>query len=203
MSPLQQLKRALVCILLELAGIYSLDLNLNRESADVDVKRAFRRVIVRVHPDKGGSERATKRLNEAWSKWLEANAAKQTAARPPARPPVRRPPVHPSALPPSARPPAHPSAVRPSARPPVRPSGRPPARPAARPPARPPASFARPAARPSVRPSPRPPTPPARPPVSFEARPKSGDAARKIPHRRDESSLEIRMLKIPLPPVES
>ena len=52
MSPLQQLKRALVCILLELAGLYSLDLNLNRDSADVDVKRGLRRVIVRVrHSD--------------------------------------------------------------------------------------------------------------------------------------------------------
>jgi hypothetical protein len=154
MSPLQQLKRALVCILLELAGIYSLDLNLNRESADVDVKRAFRRVIVRVHPDKGGSERATKRLNEAWSKWLEANAAKQTAARPPARPPVRRPPVHPSALPPSARPPARPSAVRPSARPPVRPS----TRPSGRPSACPSACLCGPSCRPPVPPSARPPT---------------------------------------------
>ena len=52
MSPLQQLKRALVCILLEIAGAYSLDLNVNRDSPDDSVKRAFRRVVARVHPDK-------------------------------------------------------------------------------------------------------------------------------------------------------
>lgn len=75
MSPLQELKRALICILLELARVYSLDLNVNRDSDAKDVKKAFRRVILRVHPDKaGGSEKATKRLNAAWAKWSEAES---------------------------------------------------------------------------------------------------------------------------------
>ena len=69
MSPTQRLKRVLVSILLELARVYSLDLNLSRDAPDADVKRAFRRVIIKAHPDKGGSEAATKKLNEAWVKW--------------------------------------------------------------------------------------------------------------------------------------
>ena len=47
----QLVKRALVSVLLELARIYALDLNLNRDSSDTDVKKAFRRVVLKVHPD--------------------------------------------------------------------------------------------------------------------------------------------------------
>ena len=48
MSPGQLLKRALVSILLELARVYGTGLTLNRDAPDVDVKRAFRKVIIRV-----------------------------------------------------------------------------------------------------------------------------------------------------------
>ena len=47
MSFAQQAKRALVTVLLELARIYGLDLNVNRLSPDKDVKKAFRKVIVK------------------------------------------------------------------------------------------------------------------------------------------------------------
>ena len=77
MSPAQLLKRALVTILLELARVYALDLGLTRNSPDTNVKKAFRRVILRAHPDKaGGSEAASKKLNAAWSQWLEAGRSK-------------------------------------------------------------------------------------------------------------------------------
>ena len=60
MSPTQLLKRALVTILLELARKYCLDLSLSRDSADADVKKAFRKVVVKAHPDKPGGSVAAK-----------------------------------------------------------------------------------------------------------------------------------------------
>ena len=84
MSPLQKLKRALVTILLGLARVYSLDVTLTRDAPDTDVKKAFRRVILRAHPDKpGGSEAAAKKLNEAWGKWLEAGRSRRRSMEAP------------------------------------------------------------------------------------------------------------------------
>ena len=41
-----------------------------------DVKKAFRRVILRAPTGKPcGSEAGAKKLNEAWAKWLEAGRA--------------------------------------------------------------------------------------------------------------------------------
>ena len=65
------LKRALVSLLLELARAYGLTLGLNRDSKDDVVKAGFRKVIVKVHPDKPGG---TIQL------WFRADSA-----RPPAR----------------------------------------------------------------------------------------------------------------------
>ena len=69
------LKRALVSLLLELARAYGLTLGLNRDSEDDAVKAGFRKVIVKVHPDKpGGSEAATKRLPKGWGRDLQIYA---------------------------------------------------------------------------------------------------------------------------------
>jgi len=59
MSFAKQAKRALVTVLLELARIYGLDLNVNRLSPDKDVKKAFRKVIVKAkeRERKGGRGR--------------------------------------------------------------------------------------------------------------------------------------------------
>ena len=83
MSATQLAKRALVVLLLAFARVYHLDLKLNRDSADTDVKKGFRRVIVKAHPDKpGGSEAHTKALNAAWAKWLAAGRSAGKAGRP-------------------------------------------------------------------------------------------------------------------------
>ena len=75
-------KRALVTLLLELARVYGLTLNLNRDSQDDAVKTGFRKVMLRAHPDKaGGSEASTKRLNAAWEDWTKARNSK---GKPPA-----------------------------------------------------------------------------------------------------------------------
>ena len=56
---------------------------ITRDSLDADIKKTFRRVILKVHPDKGGSEAATKRLNEAWSAWQDEAKKSQGPGRPP------------------------------------------------------------------------------------------------------------------------
>ena len=69
MSPAARFKRALVTLLLELARVYGLTMSLNRDSADDVVKKNFRKIMLRAHPDKaGGSEATAKRLKvSAWT----------------------------------------------------------------------------------------------------------------------------------------
>ena len=48
-------KRSLVALLLRLATAYQVVVSINRDSPDVKVTQAFRKVVLKVHPDKGGS----------------------------------------------------------------------------------------------------------------------------------------------------
>ena len=81
---LQMLKRVLVSLLVELAYQYGIaNVTITRDSLDADIKKTFRRVILKVHPDKGGSEAATKRLNEAWLAWQDEAKKSQGPGRPP------------------------------------------------------------------------------------------------------------------------
>ena len=68
------LKRVLVSLLLELARTFGASINVTRDTPDNGVKTAYRKVMLKVHPDKpGGSAAAAKRLNNAWDSWNEAN----------------------------------------------------------------------------------------------------------------------------------
>ena len=74
MSPAQACKRALVTILLELARAYGLTLALNRDSPDAVVTSSYRRIMLKVHPDKpNGSQAGARRVNDAYDKWNKAN----------------------------------------------------------------------------------------------------------------------------------
>ena len=53
-SPSDLAKRALVRQLISLARVCSVTLQLNRDFPDTDVLQAYRRLILKVHPDKGG-----------------------------------------------------------------------------------------------------------------------------------------------------
>ena len=53
-GPVQMAKRALVSVLLRLAGVYTVALAVTRDSADAVVEGAFKKLLLRVHPDKGG-----------------------------------------------------------------------------------------------------------------------------------------------------
>ena len=71
-TPAARFKRAHVTLLLELARVYGLTMSLNRDSADDVVKKNFRKIMLRAHPDKaGGSEATAKRLNAAWENYTE------------------------------------------------------------------------------------------------------------------------------------
>ena len=48
-------KRALVRVLKDLAATYSVALALNRDASDEDVRKAYKKVLLRAHPDKGGA----------------------------------------------------------------------------------------------------------------------------------------------------
>ena len=67
-------KRAFIKVMLELAALYGLALPLNRDSAAVAIKAAFRKLAVKVHPDKGGSLEDQQSLNSARDKWETAVA---------------------------------------------------------------------------------------------------------------------------------
>ena len=53
--PTLQARRALVKLLVTLAAVYSVTVNLHRDSADADVNKAFKKVFLKARPDKGGS----------------------------------------------------------------------------------------------------------------------------------------------------
>ena len=74
-----QARRALVKVLVALASLYSVSVRLSRDSTDTEVTAAFRKVVLKAHPDKGGTEEHAKQLNEAKAKW---DSAKRRGGRP-------------------------------------------------------------------------------------------------------------------------
>ena len=81
-SPLQAAKRALVTLLLAVAAAYNVAIAITRESEDEAVKKAFRRVILKAHPDKGGAASDFRRLNDAREAWTAAAAAQNAQGQP-------------------------------------------------------------------------------------------------------------------------
>ena len=56
-SAAQSAKRALVKLLITVAAMYSVILEgFSREAGDKEVQKVYRKVLLRVHPDKGGSK---------------------------------------------------------------------------------------------------------------------------------------------------
>ena len=71
----QLAKRALVSTLLAFASVYGLTLALNRDSLDATVLVAYRKVVKKVHPDKGGKVEDAQRLQTDKEAWDKARAA--------------------------------------------------------------------------------------------------------------------------------
>ena len=57
LSLIQRAKRAFVSVLLKLAFDYGVAVDINRESDDKAVLQCYRRVVKKVHPDKGGNKK--------------------------------------------------------------------------------------------------------------------------------------------------
>ena len=74
-------RRALVRVLISLANVYTIRLSISRESPDKDLVAAYRKVVLKAHPDKGGSEEHFKEIQEAKEKWDEALASAKAKGR--------------------------------------------------------------------------------------------------------------------------
>ena len=81
-SPLQAAKRALVKVLLALASAYNVSVQVTRDSADSAVNAAYKKLALKVHPDKGGTTEHFQQLQDAKEKWDTArqNSATRGAA---------------------------------------------------------------------------------------------------------------------------
>ena len=75
-------KRALVVLIRALALTYGVTVNCNRDSNDSEVLSNFRKVALRVHPDRGGNTADQQKLNDARGAWDEARKQKVAAGRP-------------------------------------------------------------------------------------------------------------------------
>ena len=82
-SATDRAKRALVMVVKYLAGVYGLQTDIARDSKDDVVRKAYRTLALKVHPDKGGKEEDQKKLNAAYASWCEAARAKSGQGRPP------------------------------------------------------------------------------------------------------------------------
>ena len=78
-------KRALVSLLLRLAVAYHVVIAVNRDSADRVVTDAYKKVILKAHPDKGGRTKDFQSLQDAKETWVNATReanANQKKGRP-------------------------------------------------------------------------------------------------------------------------
>ena len=65
-----------------LAKAYQLIVDVNRDSNDVPIMMAFRRVALKAHPDKGGKKGDMQKLTAAKEEWEKARATATQAGRP-------------------------------------------------------------------------------------------------------------------------
>ena len=79
LSLVQRAKRALVSVLLKLAFDYGVAVDINRESDDRAVLQRYRRVVKKVHPDKGGHKKTFQTLQVAKEVWHTARQGARPA----------------------------------------------------------------------------------------------------------------------------
>ena len=72
-SQLSTVTRAFVSVLLALARAYSIaGVDANRDASTPQLQKAYRKVLLKVHPDKGGSKKDVQRLQTAKEEWDDA-----------------------------------------------------------------------------------------------------------------------------------
>ena len=68
--------RAFVKVLLSLARVYELSVQANRHTPAEQLLKAYRRVLLKAHPDKGGKKEHVQELQAAKEKWEKARKGK-------------------------------------------------------------------------------------------------------------------------------
>ena len=76
--------RAFVAVLSLLARRYELVLEVNRDSSPERLLKAYRKVLLKAHPDKGGSKVDTQKLQAAKASWEKAQGI-QHGIQPPSK----------------------------------------------------------------------------------------------------------------------
>ena len=71
-SRLQAATQTFVAVLLLLARRYELVLEVNRDSSPERLVKAYKKVLLKVHPDKGGKKEDAQNLQAAREKWESA-----------------------------------------------------------------------------------------------------------------------------------
>ena len=74
-AALDKAKRALVSVIRALAALYTVRVEVTRESEDDAVAKAYRTLSRKVHLDKGGDPEDQKKLNAHYEDWRAAEAA--------------------------------------------------------------------------------------------------------------------------------
>ena len=86
-SAAQKATRAFVKVLTALARSYGVSVTVTRDSTDACLLRAYRRLLLKVHPDKGGTVEDQQRLQSAKEEWHSAKSSGASAGRPARAPP--------------------------------------------------------------------------------------------------------------------
>ena len=81
-SPLLLAKRAFVHLLLTMAKAHNIDISVNRDSPDNVIMKAYRRVVLKAHPDKGGNTKKFQKLQAAREQWESARKDGAPVGRP-------------------------------------------------------------------------------------------------------------------------
>ena len=81
-STLDAAKRVLVVLLRTLAATYNCAVGVTRDSSDAVIRKAYRTMSLKTHPDKGGAEEDQQNLNNAYQAWCEAARDKGARGRP-------------------------------------------------------------------------------------------------------------------------
>ena len=71
-SGAMQARRVFVKMMIGLAALYGVLLNVTRDSPDNVVTQAHKKLVRKVHPDKGGSKEHAQQLQEARDAWQTA-----------------------------------------------------------------------------------------------------------------------------------
>jgi hypothetical protein len=100
-SVIQAAKRALVTLLVTFARHYQVTLTISRESGDADVVKAFKKVVLKAHPDKGGRAGDASKLNDVRQVW---ETAKKNVHPPPSNSDNRGPAAHDMSISPPVQP---------------------------------------------------------------------------------------------------